>query len=588
MRALVGLSAIGSKVVSTVELHAGLRAARRRPRVLSVAAILAVGGAMVPGAGPAAGTAGGSDIFSELPRDLTLYTTGTATSPPVSFDPLSARSYTGTMGLLYEPLFLYDPSAGRLLPWLASSGRWTGRGVYELNVRKDAYWVNSASGDRVGKVSAADVAYSLDLARDNISDPYHQDVLGATSVTAAGHTVVVHFSSPVNYPLWDEYLWHAPVLPRAFPPAVAGTTPARTVSSGPMLLYRVGGNGACYRLDPWWWGLSQMHLHFAFRYLCDEVSAPAGQQLSALLSGRLDWSNSLLGGASSLGGYPGTGYGVTMYYPGQPFMLPGATEWLSFGRGSASVGDPRFRRALAYAVDPAKVAADDYGGTVEPAGALGLLPLQKSFVGNGVLARYGFAFSAAKAKSLLRRSGYGGQSLQLEVVSGSPEIDNAAITVVTELRAVGVKVSVLTVAPARLRSDLASGNYDLSFVAGPGPDPTPWQYFDDAFSRAEGLSSTVKSQVQHLLRAAAGTPFDKQSELLDYYKQIEEVFLLQLPVVPLWYSGAWFEASTAHWEGYPSASQHADHYTPVMWPGWLGSTTTVLALAALRPVAHRH
>src|SRR5688572_33081371 len=42
------------------------------------------------------------------PRNETLYTSGTQWGPPSSWNPIIPGSVTGTVGLLYETLFLYD------------------------------------------------------------------------------------------------------------------------------------------------------------------------------------------------------------------------------------------------------------------------------------------------------------------------------------------------------------------------------------------------------------------------------------------------------------------------------------------------
>ena len=56
-----------------------------------------------------------------LPRNATLYTSGTAWGPFAQFNPLrSSGNATGTLGLLYETLFRYDPLKDKYIPWLAT------------------------------------------------------------------------------------------------------------------------------------------------------------------------------------------------------------------------------------------------------------------------------------------------------------------------------------------------------------------------------------------------------------------------------------------------------------------------------------
>ena len=73
-----------------------------------------------------------------LPRNATLYTSGTAWGPFTQFNPLrSSGNATGTLGLLYETLFRYDPLKDKYIPWLATSGKWVGR-TYVIHLRATA------------------------------------------------------------------------------------------------------------------------------------------------------------------------------------------------------------------------------------------------------------------------------------------------------------------------------------------------------------------------------------------------------------------------------------------------------------------
>jgi peptide/nickel transport system substrate-binding protein len=86
-----------------------------------------------------------------------------------------------------------------------------------------------------------------------------------------------------------------------------------------------------------------------------------------------------------------------------------------------------------------------------------------------------------------------------------------------------------------------------------------------------------------LVEKAAATPLSDTRAAQQIYAQLETDFLQALPEIPLWYSGAWFQANTSYWQGYPSSTSPDDEYTPVMGAGWLGSMTTVYALAQLKP-----
>jgi peptide/nickel transport system substrate-binding protein len=560
-----------------------------------VAAALVVAVPLVGAAeGVAAKGAAAPSSLPSPPRAETLYTTGTAAGPPDNFNPLSAESYTGTQGLLYEPLFLYDPVHGSFLPWLASAGTWVDSSTYVLSVRSGVNWVASQTGKVVGRLSAEDVAYSINLAISDTADPYHAYVGSALAARAAGATVTVRFRRPAGYAEWQEYLWHAPVLPKAIWSEMpsgeqVGASNREPVATGPMLLYSTSPAEACYRDNPYWWAKSELGLSFRFSYLCDLVTSSAGAGLSELLDGKVDWSNQLLRGIPNLADSKASGYGIKTYYPGQPYMLPASTVWLEMDTARAPMASRSFRRAVAFALDPSAVASSVYTGTVEAANPTGLLPELSGFVDKAAVKKYGFYHSLARAKKYLKGSAYKGQLLTLLVPEGLPDFADAARLLSEQLAKARIKVAVKALPQKEFSSKLASGAYDMALVPGPGLSSTPWAYFDDIYQlplrRAQeaNLGRFSAPADWALVERAGATPTTDLRALGQAYSALEADFLKEVPVVPLWYAGAWFQANTARWGGYPSASDPSDDYTPVMWHGWLGATTTVYALAALRP-----
>jgi peptide/nickel transport system substrate-binding protein len=557
----------------------------------------AVMGAVALGLPLAAVNHPGPSVAAAFPRDKTLFTSGTATAPPTNFNPLDlGKDYTGTQGLLYEPLFLFDPVRDQLIPWLATSGGWVNPTTYQLHVRPGVSWTSSQRGSVTGALSGADVAYSVDLAVRDRANPYDADVASVKSVTATGDAVTVTFRPTVDYAQWEDFLWHAPVLPEAtwshLPPGTwstaANTSP---VGTGPMLLEARSPTEACYRDNPNWWGRSQLGLAFKFEYLCDVVSRSSGAGLSDLLDNRTDWSNELLQGVPNLVGGKTAGYDIKTYFPGAPYMLPASTAWLEMNTARAPMSDVNFRKAVAYAVDPATIISKVYSGTVEAANPTGLLPYLSSYVNKVAVKSYGFSYSQSMAKQFLAKSGYHDQHLTLEVPTGWTDWMDAATQLAQQMESVGIHISTRFVPASALEDDIGSGNYDLTMADNTGLCPTPWSYYDAVYHLPINASNAQQLNAERfsdpaawaLVRQAATTPPTDTALLRSIYTVLEADFLQELPEVPLWYSGAWFQASTAYWRDYPSSTGHQGHYTPMMWPGWLGSTTTVYALAQLRP-----
>jgi len=96
---------------------------------------------------------------TEYPRNETLYTSGTQWGPPGSWNPIQDWGYAmGTLGLVYEPLFNYDPLTNEYIPWLAESGEWTGDLEYTITLRDGITWADGAP------LTAADVVFTIGLA----------------------------------------------------------------------------------------------------------------------------------------------------------------------------------------------------------------------------------------------------------------------------------------------------------------------------------------------------------------------------------------------------------------------------------------
>jgi peptide/nickel transport system substrate-binding protein len=345
---------------------------------------------------PASGTLGA------FPRTQTLYTSGTAYAPPSNWNPFNLGNFaTGTQGLIYEPLFLYDPIKNIYHPWLATSGTWSGT-TYTINVRNGVKWSDGTP------MTGADVAYSIKLAMTNKSDPYSSNVATVKDVSATGNKVTVSFSSPPGYSQWQAYLWRAPVVPEhiwsKLSPAnqITGAN-SHPVGTGPMRLYTHSATEVAYKTDPSWWGISLLNLSFKFTYLVDEVNGSNNVMLSALTAGQIDWSNNFLPGinqlVSGLGGQGG--YGFQTYYKGAPYMLSANTAWLEPNTARAPMNNVNFRKALAYALNPQQIVSAVYGGIVKAANPTGLLPNLTPYIDQSVVSKYGFRYDPALAKQFL-------------------------------------------------------------------------------------------------------------------------------------------------------------------------------------------
>ena len=147
-----------STFVITILLALSLLLAACAPAAAPTAAPAAPAAAAPATAAPAAAPAAEAPKAVTFPRAETLYTGGKQWGPVSNWNPLMNGNYaTGTIGLVYETLFLYDPMVDKFTPWLAESGKWNDATTYELKIRKGVTWSDGQP------LTADDVKFTFEL-----------------------------------------------------------------------------------------------------------------------------------------------------------------------------------------------------------------------------------------------------------------------------------------------------------------------------------------------------------------------------------------------------------------------------------------
>jgi peptide/nickel transport system substrate-binding protein len=546
-----------------------------------------------PSASSTASASSGST--TSFPRSETLYTSGTAYSPPSNWNPLDTGNFaTGTQGLIYEPLYLYDPVKGDYDPWLATgslnSGWNSSQTVYTIHVRPGVTWSDGTA------LTGADVAYSINLARTNATDPYSANVASVANAVASGNTVTVTFKGTPGYTEFTDYLWKAPVLPEAiwskFPASQIATDPnTHPVGTGPMTLDTYNAQEVAYQTRTGWWATADLGLSFKFKYLVDIVNGSNDEELGQLTAGNIDWSNNFLPGINQLMQAVGgnSGYTLKTYYPSSPYMLSGNTVWLEPNDSVAPMSNVNFRKALAYALNPTAIAQTVYGGIAKAANPTGLLPTLSSYVNQGVVSTDAPTYNPTKAKQFLAQSGYKGQAITLQVPDGWSDWMDATTVIKSELSAIGVNLQLIYPQANARTANVTDGNFDLQLDNNADLDSTPWSYYQRVYELPIQKQQTSEENWERysspsdwkLVQEAGQTPLTDTSKLDTIYTQLQTDFFAQEPVIPLWYNGVWFQGNTQYWSDYPSST--GDQDIPAMWAGYIGAMTTVYALAALKP-----
>src|SRR5450756_619056 len=546
----------------TWRLRHDIQEARRMRRVVSILLVLALL------TGVLGVTSVAAAATTEFPRSQTLYTGGKQWGPPSNWNPFMTGNYaTGTIGLCYETLFLYDPLTAKFTPWLASSGKWTNSTTYRLVLRSGLTWSD-------GKALTVD------------------DVKFTTAL----------------YQEWDNYLYNLPIVPqhiwgtRSLTDVATGAND-KPVGSGAYLYNTYDQTKMVWEKNVNWWATKALKLSVAPKYIIDLVNTSNENSLGLVLQGQEDLNNNYLRGISTL--LTG-GYALHTYYPSAPYNIAANTAWLDINLQKKPMNDLAFRKALAYGINVADIVSRDYNNMVQAANPTGLLPMWNKYVDQAVVKKLCITYNPAKAKQVLAVAGYKDVNhdgyvenkdgtkitLKLIVPNGWSDWMAAAQMISKSAKAVGLRIVASYpdfngYLDARLK-----GTFDLAIDNQANVSNSPWTYYHFIFyDQLKDIPTTQGGnygRYNNKTAFALVTQLDKTkttdlAAMKAVISKLQTIQLTDLPMIPLWYNGMWAQMSTTYWTNWPSSVAGKNHNLPVTWNGYW-NMTAILMLTQLKPV----
>lgn len=566
--------------------------------------VMALGALVAAVALVAIATAAGTTSGISYPRDQTLYTGGTQWGNVVGFNPYVGNYATGTIGLVNETLFRYNPLKDTYIPWLATKGVWTTKTVYTLTVRTGVKWSDGTP------FTPADVKWNIDLGRF-ATIPWHNLYTSISSVTVSGNDVVVTFSGTPKYQEWQNAVWNfmAMIQPKqwqahANDKEITTWSPSSPIGTGPYVLDKAGYDPTTrvvWKLSPagWWAAKQGVATMPKPKFIIDLVNSSNNVALSLLLNGQEDLNNNYLPGITKL---LSGGYGLQTYYSQPPYDLSANTAWLLPNLNKKPMSDPAFRRAMAEAINVDQIVSVDYGNLVMKASPTGLLPTWQKYINPSLVSKYGFKFDPAKAKQTLLAAGYklgsdgyfknpdgSSISLTIAVPSGWSDWMQAIQMISADLKQVGIKCTPIYPDFNTWQTNRNTGKFDLVIDNTPQLSDTPFTYYNYLF-QLPILSSQTNFNFERYTNQSAwsltqqldSTPRSDLTAMKSIIGKLQQIQMQNLPEIPLWYNGVWSQASSQVWTSWPSAST-SNQYLPVMWRGYL-QMTGIDMLTHLAPV----
>lgn len=568
-----------------------------RNRLRYLVLLLTVG--LVAAACTGAEGGGASTTSGSYPRNETLFTSGTQWGPPSNANPFRQGDYaTGTVGLLYETLFLYDPLADKFDPWLAEKDQWTDDKTYEVTLRDGLTWSDGKP------ITAEDVAFTINLGKMK-TVPYSPLYGSIASVEAVDSKTTKVTFKQAPYQQWANWIYFNPIVPKHLwegkseKDVMQGANFDKPVGSGPYLYETHDQDRMVWKRNDKWWGKDKLDLTMKPKYIVDVVNTSNEAALGQVLQGDIDLSNNFLPGIASL---VKGGYKLQTYYKDAPYMVAANTTWLVPNTKKAPMNDPAFRRALAFSIDTDKIVNSVYSNIVEKADPTGLLPTWDKYIDKNVVNELGPNYNTTEAKGILEEAGYRDTngdgfvenkdgsplSLKLATPSGWTDWNEAGRVIADSAKGAGIQITSESPAAEVVQDQRESGQFDLILNNDRQMDNTPWRYYEYIFGLPiQDKQTTINygryenQQAWDLVTQLDETKIDDVTGMNAIISQLQRIQLTDEPVIPLWYNGLWAQYSNTVWTNWPS-EESGPKLLPTMWHGY-PQRGSIEMLAELKP-----
>jgi peptide/nickel transport system substrate-binding protein len=249
--------------------------------------------------------------------------------------------------------------------------------------------------------------------------------------------------------------------------------------------------------------------------------------------------------------------------------------------------DVAVRRAMAYAIDRARVSKIGEYGYEPPANQTGIVtPTFKSWL-NQSLAKQ-VTYNPAKAKQILTKAGYkfsggvfhtkAGKALSFTMINigGYSDWVASAAIVIQNLKAIGIKVTAQNLAATTYDNDNYTGKFDLSYNGNEAGGPAPYyELRQELYSpNSAPIGKTASSnweryynkKVDSLIEAyAATTSTAKQHSIVN---QLQAAMVRDVPIIPITEGVDWYQYNTKSLTGW--VTQQNPYAKPAAYevPDW--------------------
>ncbi|MEO8954570.1 MAG: ABC transporter substrate-binding protein [Ktedonobacteraceae bacterium] len=397
---------------------------------------------------------------------------------PRDFNPYNPSVISGTPGLIYETLLYFNRLDGTTKPWLASSYERTSDATgITFHLRKGVVWSDGQP------LTSDDVVFTLGLLKQYSAMDINSITPFIKSVSAPdASTVVVTLTKPF-YPI----LWYLGgqmyILPKHVWSSVKGDgsqfADPNPIGTGPYLVKSFTPQLVTLSKNPKFWQAGKPEVT---ELKIPSFSSNTSAEL-ALQKGEIDWTNLYIPNIQKT-------Y-IDLDKQHNHYWFPSSDIVMLFlNLTKYPFNLLPVRQAISSAIDRSHLNTIGESGYEPPANPTGLLPYNNNSYIAPQYANMSFSVDTAKAAQLLQGAGFSkgsdgiyadknGKKLafNLNVVSGYTDWITDCQLMAQELGAIGIKVTVNTIAFDAYYNALQNGTYDMAMLW-TNPGPTPYYLYD--------------------------------------------------------------------------------------------------------------
>jgi peptide/nickel transport system substrate-binding protein len=470
-------------------------------------------------------------------------------------------------GFIYEPLVQINTvNIGHDIPWLAKAWRWTdGNKTLTMDLQSGVKWTDGQP------FSADDVVFTYTMLKKNSG----LNFLGVdvASVTAPSPTQVVFtfaqpaqqfFTNVVSQPIVSQHIWSKVKDPTKY-------TDADPVGTGPFKLGEFSAQSfTLVRNEDYWQPKAQIKTLRFVAYKDNEG------QTNALVQGLADWGGTYIANADKT--YLSRSKNNHYWAPlaGTDGLIPNLERW--------PLSDLAVRQAISLGVNRKQV-----GGATASPPATSVTGLPMPAYTSSVAPQFqsmNFTQDVAKAHQTLTDAGYakggdgyyhkGGKRVEFSITfpSAYTDIASRVQVLVSQLKDIGIKLTVDTTTVTDINTRTAKGDFDSTMGYPVDSAPRAFSYYNDTINPnlyyPIGKATPTYQNIERFQNAEAAELFKEYPKATtDAQRQqildgIEKIFVDNLPWIPMFYWGSYGNWSTAKVTGFPTPQD--PYFSPVPNP----------------------